>query len=113
MKFIDGIPVWGPPDEGALTQIKVCKQTAAKASRSGSVARTTSMSDCLCVGPVFPSDSLGVFPCGSPALGVIVYFIAAFVIARKVRIDLPLCRAHRSWRARMNIAGASLLIQFL
>ncbi len=43
-------------------------------------------------------------------VGVIVYFIAAFVIARKVRIDLPLCRAHRSWRARMNIAGASLLI---
>ena len=43
-------------------------------------------------------------------LGVIVYFAIALVISRKVRIDVPLCRAHRSWRSRMNIAGASLLI---
>lgn len=28
MKFIDGIPVWGTPDEGAMMQIKVCSKTA-------------------------------------------------------------------------------------
>jgi len=42
--------------------------------------------------------------------GLIVYFIVALVIARKVVIDVPLCRAHRSSRARMNILGASLLV---
>ena len=42
--------------------------------------------------------------------GVIVYFIVALVIAKKVRIDVPLCRAHRAWRARMNIVGALLLV---
>lgn len=30
MNFIDDIPVWGPPDEGALTQIRVCARTADK-----------------------------------------------------------------------------------
>jgi tRNA-splicing ligase RtcB (3'-phosphate/5'-hydroxy nucleic acid ligase) len=28
MKFIDHIPVWGEPDEGAVRQIKTCAQTA-------------------------------------------------------------------------------------
>jgi tRNA-splicing ligase RtcB len=28
MKMIDGIPVWGTPDEGALSQIKTCAKTA-------------------------------------------------------------------------------------
>jgi len=30
MQFIDNIPVWGAPDPGALTQIKVCAKTADK-----------------------------------------------------------------------------------
>lgn len=30
MQMIDNIPVWGPPDPGAMTQIKVCAQTADK-----------------------------------------------------------------------------------
>ncbi len=30
MKLIDNIPVWGPPDEGALSQIKTCAKTADK-----------------------------------------------------------------------------------
>lgn len=30
MQLIDNIPVWGQPDEGALTQIKVCSKTADK-----------------------------------------------------------------------------------
>jgi tRNA-splicing ligase RtcB len=30
MKLIDGIPVWGEPDPGALRQIKVCAQSADK-----------------------------------------------------------------------------------
>src|SRR5882762_6844182 len=30
MKFIDNIPVWGTPDEGALSQIKTCAKTADK-----------------------------------------------------------------------------------
>src|SRR4030088_3207109 len=30
MQIIDGIPVWGPPDEGALSQIKTCPKTADK-----------------------------------------------------------------------------------
>lgn len=30
MKFIDNIPVWGPPDEGAVKQIKVCARDAEK-----------------------------------------------------------------------------------
>jgi tRNA-splicing ligase RtcB len=28
MKMIDGIPVWGTPDEGAVSQIKTCAKTA-------------------------------------------------------------------------------------
>jgi tRNA-splicing ligase RtcB len=28
MKLIDGIPVWGTPDEGAVSQIKTCAKTA-------------------------------------------------------------------------------------
>jgi tRNA-splicing ligase RtcB len=28
MKFIDNIPVWGTPDEGAVSQIKTCAKTA-------------------------------------------------------------------------------------
>jgi len=43
-------------------------------------------------------------------LGVIVYFIVALVVTKKVRLDIPLCRAHRSWRVRMNFVGASLLV---
>ncbi len=30
MQFIDGIPVWGKPDEGAVSQIKTCARTADK-----------------------------------------------------------------------------------
>jgi len=30
MQLIDKIPVWGPPDEGALSQIKTCAKTADK-----------------------------------------------------------------------------------
>ncbi len=30
MQLIDNIPVWGPPDEGALRQIKTCAKTADK-----------------------------------------------------------------------------------
>src|ERR1700719_3241526 len=30
MQLIDNIPVWGPPEEGALSQIKTCAKTAAK-----------------------------------------------------------------------------------
>src|SRR5216683_3643552 len=28
MQFIDGIPVWGKPEEGAVSQIKTCARTA-------------------------------------------------------------------------------------
>src|ERR1700686_5055380 len=28
MRMIDGIPVWGTPDEGAVSQIKTCAKTA-------------------------------------------------------------------------------------
>lgn len=30
MKIIDGIPIWGTPDEGAVSQIKTCAKTADK-----------------------------------------------------------------------------------
>src|SRR5437899_7208787 len=30
MQLIDKIPVWGPPEEGALSQIKTCAKTADK-----------------------------------------------------------------------------------
>jgi tRNA-splicing ligase RtcB len=30
MQFVDGIPIWGPPDPGAVSQIKTCAQTADK-----------------------------------------------------------------------------------
>ena len=30
MKFVDGIPIWGTPDEGAVSQIKTCARTADK-----------------------------------------------------------------------------------
>lgn len=43
-------------------------------------------------------------------LGLIPYVIVAFFVAKKARIDVPFCQAHRSWRTRMNIAGAALLI---
>jgi tRNA-splicing ligase RtcB (3'-phosphate/5'-hydroxy nucleic acid ligase) len=32
MQFIDDIPVWGTPDEGAISQIKTCARTADKAA---------------------------------------------------------------------------------
>jgi tRNA-splicing ligase RtcB (3'-phosphate/5'-hydroxy nucleic acid ligase) len=35
MKLIDNIPVWGPPDEGALSQIKTCSRTAHKVALMG------------------------------------------------------------------------------
>ncbi len=36
MKFIDDIPIWGDPvDEGALSQIKMCKRTAAAVALMG------------------------------------------------------------------------------
>jgi tRNA-splicing ligase RtcB (3'-phosphate/5'-hydroxy nucleic acid ligase) len=35
MKLIDNIPVWGPPDEGALSQIKTCARTAHKVALMG------------------------------------------------------------------------------
>jgi tRNA-splicing ligase RtcB (3'-phosphate/5'-hydroxy nucleic acid ligase) len=28
MQIIDDIPIWGPPDEGAVSQIKTCAKTA-------------------------------------------------------------------------------------
>ena len=30
MKFVDGIPIWGTPDQGAVSQIKTCARTADK-----------------------------------------------------------------------------------
>lgn len=42
--------------------------------------------------------------------GLLFYVIAALVVQKKVRIDVPFCDAHRSWRTRMNIAGAVLLL---
>lgn len=30
MNFVDGIPIWGAPDEGAVSQIKTCAKTADK-----------------------------------------------------------------------------------
>src|SRR5258705_8140796 len=30
MQFIDGIPVWGNPEQGAVSQIKMCARTADK-----------------------------------------------------------------------------------
>src|SRR5258707_13489051 len=30
MQLIDNIPVWGPPDEGALRQIRTCAKSADK-----------------------------------------------------------------------------------
>src|SRR5262249_42699950 len=30
MQFIDGIPIWGRPEEGAVSQIKTCARTADK-----------------------------------------------------------------------------------
>src|SRR5437764_7651457 len=30
MQFIDGIPVWGNPEDGAVSQIKTCAKTAAR-----------------------------------------------------------------------------------
>jgi tRNA-splicing ligase RtcB len=30
VKFVDGIPIWGTPDEGAVSQIKTCAKTADK-----------------------------------------------------------------------------------
>lgn len=30
MNFVDGIPIWGTPDEGAVSQIKTCARTADK-----------------------------------------------------------------------------------
>jgi hypothetical protein len=43
-------------------------------------------------------------------LGLLAYVIVALVVRRKVRIDIPFCEVHRSWRTHMNVAGAVLLI---
>jgi hypothetical protein len=45
--------------------------------------------------------------------GLIFYAIVALVVRKKARIDVPFCQAHLSWRTRMNIAGAVLLIGFV
>lgn len=42
--------------------------------------------------------------------GVIFYFIVALVVRKKVKLEVPLCGAHLTWRTRMNITGAALLI---
>jgi len=42
--------------------------------------------------------------------GLLFYVIAALVVQKKARIDVPFCGSHRSWRTRMNMAGAVLLI---
>jgi hypothetical protein len=42
--------------------------------------------------------------------GLLFYVIVALVVQKKARIDVPFCGSHRSWRTRMNIAGAVLLI---
>jgi len=42
--------------------------------------------------------------------GLLFYAIAALVVQKKARIDVPFCASHRSWRTRMNVAGAVLLI---
>lgn len=41
--------------------------------------------------------------------GLLFYVIAALAVQKKARIDVPFCEAHRSWRTRMNVAGAVLL----
>jgi tRNA-splicing ligase RtcB len=35
MKLIDGIPIWGTPDEGAVSQIKTCARTADRVALMG------------------------------------------------------------------------------
>jgi hypothetical protein len=42
--------------------------------------------------------------------GVLFYVIVAHVVQKEARINIPFCEVHRSWRTRMNIAGAVLLI---
>jgi|HubBroStandDraft_4_1064222.scaffolds.fasta_scaffold02670_2 hypothetical protein len=42
--------------------------------------------------------------------GLLFYVIAVLAVQKKARVDVPFCEAHRSWRIRMNVAGAVLLI---
>jgi len=45
--------------------------------------------------------------------GLLLYVIAALAVQERASIDVPFCTSHRSWRTRMNLAGAVLLIGFL
>jgi tRNA-splicing ligase RtcB (3'-phosphate/5'-hydroxy nucleic acid ligase) len=45
MQLIDNIPVWGSPDEGAMSQIKTCALTADRvATKNGVVTRVGKVS---------------------------------------------------------------------
>ena len=46
-------------------------------------------------------------------VGLIFYVIVALIVQKKVRMEVPFCQEHRSWRARMNTTGAVLLLGFI
>src|SRR5262245_43504290 len=45
--------------------------------------------------------------------GLLIYAIVATVVQKKMLLEVPFCDEHRSWRKRMNIIGAVLLIGVL
>ncbi|HSS95623.1 MAG TPA: hypothetical protein VLK33_01260 [Terriglobales bacterium] len=46
-------------------------------------------------------------------LGVFIYAVVALIIQKKMFLAIPFCDKHRSWRKRMNITGAVLLVGVL
>lgn len=73
-------------------------------------------SNCVKCGAVTSDKLTKTFYWHSPWLyvlifaGVIFYFIVALVVRRKVKLEIPMCGAHRAWRTRMNLTGVALLI---
>ncbi len=45
--------------------------------------------------------------------GLILYMIVALIVQKKSKIEIPLCSKHRSWRTKMHITGAILLVAWI
>ncbi len=119
MNFIDGIPVWGAPDEGAISQIKTCAQTADKVALmadhhkgyavpiGGVVAYRNAISpsgvgfDIACGNKAVLLDMLGEdLRRNISSIMDEVFSVISFGVGRKnnEKVDHPLFENHPGWK---------------
>ncbi|HZU30885.1 MAG TPA: RtcB family protein [Candidatus Angelobacter sp.] len=119
MNLIDGIPVWGTPDEGAISQIKTCAQTADKVALmadhhkgyavpiGGVVAYRNAISpsgvgfDIACGNKAVLLDMLGEdLRRNISSIMDEVFSVISFGVGRKnnEKVDHPLFENHPGWK---------------